>query len=75
MLEVIFGGLRLEGFHPLEVYLPSFSSVKKWLVELKRGCSSICDDESSGRSKNVTANENIKKKLAMSVKRSTRENM
>jgi len=41
--------------------LPSFSTVKKWATEFKRGRSSINDDERSGRLKTATTEEIIEK--------------
>ncbi|EFN64175.1 Putative uncharacterized protein FLJ37770, partial [Camponotus floridanus] len=40
---------------------PSFSTVKKWAAEFKRGRSSIFDDERSGRPKTATNEEIIQK--------------
>ena len=39
---------------------PSFSTVKKWAAEFKRGRESIEDDELFGRPKDSTADENVK---------------
>lgn len=45
----------------LEDSAPSFSTVKKWAAEFKRGRSSIFDDKRSGRPKTATTEEIIKK--------------
>ncbi|XP_025263254.1 histone-lysine N-methyltransferase SETMAR-like [Camponotus floridanus] len=50
----------------LEDSSPSFSTVKKWAAEFKRGRSSIFDDERSGRPKTAT-NEEIIQKIHDSV--------
>ena len=39
---------------------PSFSTVKKWATEFKRGRESVEDDGRSGRSKDATTDENVK---------------
>ena len=39
---------------------PSYSTVKKWVAEFKRGRESVEDDGWSGRPKDTTADENIK---------------
>ena len=39
---------------------PSYSTVKKWATEFKRGRESVEDDGWSGRPKDATADENIK---------------
>ena len=39
---------------------PSYSTVKKWVAEFKRGKESVEDDGRSGRPKNATADENVK---------------
>ena len=38
---------------------PSYSTVKKWAAEFKRGRESVEDDEWSGRPKDATADENV----------------
>lgn len=40
---------------------PSFTTVKFWAAEFKRGRISLADDERSGRPKTATASDNIKK--------------
>jgi len=40
---------------------PSFSTIKKWAAEFKRGRTSIQDDERSGRPKTATTEENVAK--------------
>src|SRR5436190_21126688 len=40
---------------------PSFTTVKFWAAEFKRGRESLGDDERSGRSKTATTDENIAK--------------
>ncbi|KYN40098.1 hypothetical protein ALC56_05506 [Trachymyrmex septentrionalis] len=40
---------------------PSFTTVKFWAAEFKRGRKSLGDDERSGRPKTATADENIAK--------------
>ena len=37
---------------------PSYSTVKKWAVEFKRGRESVEDDDSLAASKDATADEN-----------------
>ena len=39
---------------------PSYSTVKKWAAEFKRGRESIEDDGRSGRPKDAIADENVK---------------
>ena len=39
---------------------PSYSTVKKWASEFKRGRESVEDDGRSGRPKDATADENVK---------------
>ena len=38
---------------------PSFTTVKFWAAEFKRGCTSLGDNERSGRPKTVTTDDNI----------------
>ncbi|KAG7313617.1 hypothetical protein JYU34_000775 [Plutella xylostella] len=40
---------------------PSFTTVKFWAAELKRGCKSFRHDERSGRPKTATTDDNIAK--------------
>jgi hypothetical protein len=40
---------------------PSFTTVKFWAAEFKRGRKNLGDDEHSGRSKTATTDENITK--------------
>ena len=40
---------------------PSFTTVKFWAAEFKRGRKSLGDDERSGRPKTATADDNIAK--------------
>ena len=40
---------------------PSFTTVKFWAAELKRGRKNLGDDERSGRPKTATTDENIAK--------------
>ncbi|GFY25143.1 HTH_48 domain-containing protein [Trichonephila clavipes] len=54
--------LRLEGDELDSVYgdsAPSFTTVKFWLTEFKRGRKSLGDDERSGRPNTATTVENI----------------
>lgn len=44
---------------------PSFTTVKFWAAEFKRGRKSFGDDERSGRPKTVTTDDNIAKVLQM----------
>ena len=39
---------------------PSYSTVKKWVAEFKRGRESVEDDGRSDRPKDATADENVK---------------
>jgi transposase len=60
-----------EGLTPKEIhskfikvygdFFPSFSTIKKWAAEFKRGCSSLEDDTREGRSRNTTGPEIIQK--------------
>ena len=40
--------------------LPSYSTLKKWAAEFKRGRESVDDGGHSGRSKDATSDENVK---------------
>ncbi|KAG5340321.1 GVQW3 protein, partial [Acromyrmex heyeri] len=44
-----------------EDFAPSFATVKRWIIEFKRDCTSLADDEHSRRSKTVTTTDNIEK--------------
>jgi len=60
-----------EGLTPNEIYSkfinvygdssPSFSTIKKWAAEFKRGRTSLEDDPREGRSKSATTLEIIKR--------------
>jgi transposase len=58
-----------EGLMPNEIHLkfikiygdssPSFSTIKKWAAEMKRGCTSLKDDPREGHPKSATPPEII----------------
>jgi histone-lysine N-methyltransferase SETMAR len=44
---------------------PSFSTIKKWAAEFKRGCTSLEDDPREGRPKSATTTEIIEQVYSM----------
>src|SRR5436190_18847496 len=64
--RVVIKYLFLKGNTPTQIKdeldsAPSFTTVKFWAAEFKRGRKSLGDDERSGRPKTATTNENIAK--------------